>query len=69
MLTCSSYDIPDDVDEEELDAEFEALAGEMELEHDMAGLEGVPSYLQPEVPEFVDAPVEEGKGKEAEKVL
>jgi charged multivesicular body protein 5 len=62
-----SYDIPDDVDEAELDAELEALGQEVELEREMAGAEGaLPSFLQDEVPEFIDEPpVTTGKVKEA----
>ncbi|KAG9256530.1 Snf7 protein [Emericellopsis cladophorae] len=49
------YDIPDDVDETELDAELEALGLEQELEQEMGG--AVPGFLQDEVvPEFVDEP-------------
>ncbi|KAH0562138.1 hypothetical protein GP486_003166 [Trichoglossum hirsutum] len=61
-----SYDIPDDVDEAELDAELEALGEEAELEG--FGSEALPSFMMDEVggpPEFVDEPVEEGKVKEA----
>jgi charged multivesicular body protein 5 len=50
-----SYDIPDEVDESELDAELEALGLEQELEQEMGG--HVPGFLQDEVvPEFVDEP-------------
>ncbi|KAM3503376.1 hypothetical protein MY10362_004237 [Beauveria mimosiformis] len=60
-----SYDIPDEVDESELDAELEALGMEQELEQEMAG--GVPGFLQDEVvPEFVDEPPQtEDKVKQA----
>lgn len=37
-----SYGVPDDVDEEELMGELDALEADMEFE------EGVPSYLQPD---------------------
>lgn len=61
-----SYDIPEDVDEAELDAELEALGHEVELENEMGGAVGVPSFMQDEVPEFIDeAPQVEGKVKEA----
>ncbi|KAK4101207.1 hypothetical protein N658DRAFT_496508 [Parathielavia hyrcaniae] len=64
-----SYDIPEDVDEAELDAELEALGEEVELEREMAGggTEGaLPSFLQDEVPDFIDeAPSAAGKVKEA----
>ncbi|OAQ70867.1 Snf7 protein [Pochonia chlamydosporia 170] len=60
-----SYDIPDEVDEAELDAELEALGMEQELEMEMGG--AVPGFLQDEVvPEFVDEPPQtEDKVKEA----
>ncbi|KAH6616076.1 Snf7 family [Chaetomium sp. MPI-SDFR-AT-0129] len=63
-----SYDIPEEVDEAELDAELEALGEEVELERELGGgLEGaVPSFMQDEVPDFIDeAPVQGGKVKEA----
>ncbi|KAK3347821.1 Snf7 family [Neurospora tetraspora] len=64
-----SYEVPEDVDEEELDAELEALGQEVELEREMyGGMEGaggVPSFMQDEVPEFVDEePKVGGKVKE-----
>ena len=60
-----SYDIPDEVDESELDAELEALGLEQEYEQEFGG--AVPSFLQDEVPpEFVDeAPQMEDKVKQA----
>ncbi|KAI9765565.1 MAG: hypothetical protein M1840_007254 [Geoglossum simile] len=60
-----SYDIPDDVDEAELDAELEALGEEVEFEG--FGSEAVPSFMVDEVgpPEFIDEPVEATKVKEA----
>ncbi|KAK4152307.1 Snf7 family [Chaetomidium leptoderma] len=64
-----SYDVPEDVDEAELDAELEALGHEVELEREFAGggMEGaLPSFMQDEVPEFIDeAPAAGGKVKEA----
>lgn len=61
-----SYDIPEDVDEAELDAELEALGQEVEFEHEMGGAVGLPSFMQDEVPEFIDeAPQIEGKVKQA----
>ena len=49
------YDIPEDVDEADLDAELEALGIEQELEQEYGG--AVPGFLQDEVvPEFVDEP-------------
>ena len=48
------YDVPDEVDESELDAELEALGLEQEMELEMGGGQ-VPGFLQDEVvPEFVD---------------
>ncbi|KAI9726316.1 MAG: hypothetical protein M1828_001590 [Chrysothrix sp. TS-e1954] len=62
-----SYDVPEEVDEEELDAELEALGEEGELEGFGAEGESMPSFLNDEVakPEFVDEPVQPGKVKEA----
>ncbi|OKL60052.1 Charged multivesicular body protein 5 [Talaromyces atroroseus] len=61
-----SYDIPEDVDEAELDAELEALGEESLFENPM-GEEAMPSFLQDEVapPTFIDEPPEQGKVKEA----
>jgi len=61
-----SYDIPEDVDEDELDAELEALGDEMEY----GGLDeaqGLPSFMMDETqpPQFIDEPPEQGKIKEA----
>ncbi|KAF3073937.1 hypothetical protein TsFJ059_002173 [Trichoderma semiorbis] len=60
------YDIPDEVDESELDAELEALGMEAELEQEY-GAGAVPGFLQDEVvPEFVDEPPQtEEKVKQA----
>ncbi|POS86460.1 putative charged multivesicular body protein 5 [Erysiphe pulchra] len=60
-----SYDIPDDVDEAELDAELEALEEEVEFEN--LGAQNTPSFMVDEVPEFIDeaAPVNHDKVKEA----
>ena len=61
-----SYDVPEDVDEGELDAELEALGQEVEFEAEMGGSTALPSFMQEEVPNFIDeAPVEGGKVKEA----
>lgn len=63
-----AYDIPEDVDEAELDAELEALGEESLFENPMTGdSEAVPSFLQDEVapPSFIDEPPEQGKVKEA----
>ncbi|KAJ9132628.1 Snf7 family protein [Pleurostoma richardsiae] len=60
------YDIPEDVDEAELDAELEALGAEVELDQELAGASALPSFMQDEVPEFIDeAPQTDGKIKEA----
>ncbi|KAL1892631.1 Vacuolar protein-sorting-associated protein 60 [Sporothrix stenoceras] len=60
-----SYDIPEDVDEAELDAELEALGADVELEAELGGAVGLPSFMQDEVPEFIDeAPQTDGKVKE-----
>jgi len=63
-----SYDVPEDVDEAELDAELEALGEEQEFEG--LGIEGegaLPGFMVDEVgpPQFVDEPPEAGKVKEA----
>jgi charged multivesicular body protein 5 len=61
-----SYDIPEDVDEAELDAELEALGQEAEYEREMAGMDSTAlGFLQDEVPEFIDeAPGVSGQVKE-----
>lgn len=59
-----SYDIPEDVDEAELDAELEALGEEVDLGG--IGEQGVPNFMVDEVPNFIDeAPEMAGKVKEA----
>nr|POE74583.1 vacuolar protein-sorting-associated protein 60 [Quercus suber] len=66
-----AYDVPEDVDEAELDAELEALGEEVDFAGEMEGygVGSVPGYLQGEsgVPSFIDeAPGEvAGKAKEA----
>ena len=64
-----SYDLPEDVDEAELDAELEALGEEVEVG---GGFEGVgvgemPSYLQESggPPVFIDEAPEVGKAEAA----
>lgn len=60
-----AYDIPDDVDEAELDAELEALGEDMMFEQQAESAGGVPSFLQDEVPPtFIDEPVEHKKVQE-----
>jgi charged multivesicular body protein 5 len=58
-----AYDVPEEVDEAELDAELEALGEEMEFEGGV-GEGALPSFMQDEVPSFVDEPPEQGKVKE-----
>ncbi|MCJ1314655.1 hypothetical protein MMC25_008337 [Agyrium rufum] len=61
-----AYDVPEDVDEAELDAELEALGEDVEFEQAMGEGE-VPSFMRDEVggvPAFVDEPPEAGKVKE-----
>lgn len=60
-----AYDVPEDVDEAELDAELEALGEESMFEGSM-GESVVPGFLQDEVapPQFIDEPPEGGKVKE-----
>jgi charged multivesicular body protein 5 len=60
-----SYDIPEDVDEAELDAELEALGEEVELEGIGADAQGVPGFLVDEAPQFIDEPPDQAKVKEA----
>jgi len=61
-----SYEVPDDVDETELDAELEALGQEVEFEMEAGGSTAVPSFMQDEVPEFIDeGPNKAGKVQEA----
>ncbi|PQE25989.1 snf7 family protein [Rutstroemia sp. NJR-2017a WRK4] len=61
-----SYDVPEEVDEAELDAELEALGEEAEFEG-MSGLGvGEPSFMVDEVPSFIDEPpAKVGEVKEA----
>ncbi len=59
-----SYDVPEDVDEAELDAELEALGEEHEFEGlGVVGEGSIPSFMMEEgkPPEFVDEPPEQGK--------
>ena len=61
-----AYDVPEDVDEAELDAELEALGEEAEFENGGAvGESELPAFMRDEVPTFVDEPPEAGKVKEA----
>lgn len=55
-----AYDVPEEVDEAELDAELEALGEEVEMEG--LGTEGeVPSFMRDEVPSFIDEPPDSKK--------
>ncbi|KAF3916485.1 hypothetical protein ABW20_dc0100620 [Dactylellina cionopaga] len=57
-----AYNVPDDVDESELDAELEALGAEVEAGWDTnMESEGMPSFLQEEVPTFIDGGKDEVK--------
>ncbi|KAL1995754.1 hypothetical protein VTN49DRAFT_620 [Thermomyces lanuginosus] len=59
-----AYDVPEDVDEAELDAELEALGQESLLDAQI-GEDATPSFLQDEVapPSFIDEPPEQDKDK------
>ncbi|EFR03849.1 charged multivesicular body protein 5 [Nannizzia gypsea CBS 118893] len=61
-----AYDVPEDVDEADLDAELEALGEEAMFEQAMGGEEAIPSFMQDEVapPQFIDEPPEQNKMKE-----
>ncbi|KAI1262395.1 putative SNF7 family protein [Xylariaceae sp. FL1019] len=53
------YEVPDDVDEAELDAELEMLGAEMEFEGSSSiDAGGVPDFMKDEVPDFIDEPPE-----------
>ncbi|KAI0406351.1 putative SNF7 family protein [Xylaria palmicola] len=59
------YEVPDDVDEAELDAELEMLGAEMESEAAGAlDAGGVPDFMRDEVPDFIDEPPEASKMQE-----
>lgn len=61
-----AYDMPEDIDEADLDAELEAL-GEDSMYEFAAGADAVPGFLQDEVapPTFIDEPPEQAPVKEA----
>lgn len=61
-----AYEVPDDVDEAELDAELEALGEDLAYEQESGLGESMPGFMQDEVapPTFVDEPPEQGKVKE-----
>jgi charged multivesicular body protein 5 len=60
-----AYDVPEDVDEAELDAELDALGEDALFENPTA--DAVPGFLQDEVapPTFIDEPPEQNKVSEA----
>jgi charged multivesicular body protein 5 len=62
-----SYDVPEDVDEAELDAELEALGEDVAMDGIGAESEGLPGYLMDETapPTFIDEPPDSSKVKEA----
>jgi charged multivesicular body protein 5 len=63
-----SYDVPEDVDEAELDAELEALGEEVDLgESSYEGADSMPAFMmdQSAPPQFIDEPPENNKVKEA----
>ncbi|KAI9675491.1 MAG: hypothetical protein M1829_003295 [Trizodia sp. TS-e1964] len=62
-----SYDIPEDVDEAELDAELEALGDEVQFEAQSAWAEqeGTPSFMMDEVPTFINEAPQSTKVREA----
>lgn len=49
-----AYDVPDEVDEAELDAELDALGEEVEFGEMMGAGEEMPGFMKDEVPQFVD---------------
>ena len=65
------YEVPEGVDEDELDVELEALGEEVEFEREMGlgsgqGVGETPGFLVDEVPSFIDEPVQKvGQVKEA----
>lgn len=66
-----AYDVPEEVDEADLDAELELLGEEMSFEQGLGESEGVPGFLMAEggdggIPSFIDeAPESKGKVTEA----
>lgn len=63
-----SYDVPEDVDEAELDAELEALGEEVDLgEASYEGADSMPAFMmdQSAPPQFIDEPPQDNKVKEA----
>ncbi|KAK3711062.1 Vacuolar protein-sorting-associated protein 60 [Vermiconidia calcicola] len=62
-----SYDLPEEVDEAELDAELEAMGDEVYLDSGGIGEGEIPGFLTESAgpPQFVDEAPEMGKAKEA----
>ena len=63
-----SYDIPEDVDEAELDAELEALGEEVDLGAEGIGVGETPGFMMEsagERPDFIDEPPMQDKAQEA----
>ncbi|KAH8842923.1 hypothetical protein MCOR27_008756 [Pyricularia oryzae] len=60
------YDVGEDIDEADLEAELDAIGEEVEFEREMGVGGAVPSFLEDEVPDFIDEPpVVEKKVQEA----
>ncbi|KAK3709704.1 Vacuolar protein-sorting-associated protein 60 [Vermiconidia calcicola] len=62
-----SYDLPEEVDEAELDAELEALGEEVDLDTGGIGESEMPGFMMEGAgpPQFIDEAPEMGKAKEA----
>ena len=62
-----SYDVPEDVDEAELDAELEALGDDVEIHGEGLGEDAMPGFLTESAgpPQFIDEAPVMGKAKEA----
>ena len=62
-----SYDVPEDVDEAELDAELEALGEEVDFGAEALGEGEMPGFLTESAgpPQFIDEAPEAGKEKQA----
>jgi len=62
-----SYDVPEDVDEAELDAELEALGEEVDFGSEALGESEMPGFLTESAgpPQFIDEAPELNKAKEA----
>ncbi len=62
-----AYDLPEDVDEAELDAELEAMGEDMMFEQEQGTAVGeMPGFMQEgEMPQFIDERPDQGKVQEA----